>query len=902
MVAKKDILDRLDSPGTASRSSAAGGASDSTRKETRVSRGVIRRRRRPAKADAPSAPPALPTGALGAEAEAPVEAKAAPEAEAPATTEPVAVEPVAVEPEVVAPAEEEVAPVEVADPEVAVDEPVEEAPVEAAEEEAAADTTAEAVEVAEAPATEAEPEKAVAEEVAEKPASQEAGTPSTALPTLGDRNKPAAATAFPGLGSAVIAPPPDYDPNDPTAHKRRAAADAAAAEAAAAAPRNRWGGAAGAAGAAGAGRRRGGSAEEEEKARTQRTRRNKSRRGGGRVEMFMDEMPNSSRRRRRRGSSGPKKASPPPKAQKRRVQVDGEISVGQLAQQMSLKATQLIRKLLEFGTPATINAMIDVETAQMLAAEFEWEVIDTSFREEEHMIQIDSDEDDAAAVARPPVVTVMGHVDHGKTTLLDTIRNAAVVDTESGGITQHIGAYQVERNDQLMTFIDTPGHEAFTEMRARGAAATDIAILVVAADDGVMPQTVESISHARAADVPIIVAVNKCDKPGVKPEVIRQRLMEHELISEEFGGDVQMVNVSALKGEGIEDLLEAVLLQAEILELRANPDRAAEGVILEARVEKGRGTVATLLVSAGTLESGQSYVVGTTSGRVRAMSDYRGNRIKSAGPASPVELIGLSGVPSAGDSFVVVKDDKAARALAEHRAEQIRARQGGAVKLTLEEIFARSQADELITLNLIVKADVQGSLEALCQSLQKLEVPTTQVRILHKGVGQVSESDVQLARGNEGIIIGFHVTADGKARALATQSGVDIRMYDIIYEAIEEVQSALVGMLAPVSEEVSEGQAEVRELFRVPRLGIIAGCFVQQGRIVRNGSARLMRAGELIWEGQIGSLKRFKDDVREVQNNFECGIGLDGCELIEVGDVIECYTMQEVAPSLEGLQ
>ncbi len=894
MVAKKDILDRLDSPGTASRSSAAGGASDSTRKETRVSRGVIRRRRRPAKADAPSAPPALPTGGLGAVPEAPVEAKAEPEAEVPAATEPVAVEP-----EAVAPAEEEVAPVEAAEPEVVADEPAEEAPVEAAKEEAVADTAAEAVEVAEAPAAEAESEQAAAEEAAEEPASPEGGTPSAALPTLGDRKKPDAATAFPGLGSAVIAPPPDYDPNDPTAHKRRAAADAAAAEAAAAAPRNRWGGSAG---AAGAGRRRGGSAEEEEKARTQRTRRNKSRRGGGRIEMFMDEMPHASRRRRRRGSSGPKKASPPPKAQKRRVQVDGEISVGQLAQEMSLKATQLIRKLLELGSPATINAMIDVETAQMLASEFEWEVIDTSFREEEHMIQIDSEEDDAAAVTRPPVVTVMGHVDHGKTTLLDTIRNAAVVDTESGGITQHIGAYQVERNDQLMTFIDTPGHEAFTEMRARGAAATDIAILVVAADDGVMPQTIESISHARAADVPIIVAVNKCDKPGVKPEVIRQRLMEHELIAEEFGGDIQMVNVSALKGEGIEDLLEAVLLQAEMLELRANPDRAAEGVILEARVEKGRGTVATLLVSAGTLESGQSYVVGTTSGRVRAMSDYRGNRIKSAGPSTPVELIGLSGVPAAGDSFVVVKDDRAARALADHRAEQIRARQGGAVKLTLEEIFARSQANELITLNLIVKADVQGSLEALCQSLQKLEVPTTQVRILHKGVGQVSESDVQLARGNEGIIIGFHVTADGKARALATQSGVDIRMYNIIYEAIEEVQSALVGMLAPVTQEVTEGQAEVRELFRVPRLGIIAGSFVQQGRIVRNGSARLMRAGELIWEGQIGSLKRFKDDVREVQNNFECGIGLDGCELIEVGDVIECYTIQEVAPSIEGLQ
>jgi translation initiation factor IF-2 len=413
---------------------------------------------------------------------------------------------------------------------------------------------------------------------------------------------------------------------------------------------------------------------------------------------------------------------------------------------------------------------------------------------------------------------------------------------------------------------------------------------------------VESISHARVAGVPIIVAVNKCDKPGVKPEVIRQRLMEHELIAEEFGGDVQMVNVSALKAEGIDELLEAVLLQAEILELRANPERSAEGVILEARVETGRGTVATLLVSTGTVETGQSYVVGTTSGRVRAMSNSRGERIESAGPSTPVELIGLSGVPEAGDSFVVVKDDRAARALAEHRAAQTRTRQGGTIKLTLEEIFARSQADELITLNLIVKADVQGSLEALCHALQRLEVPTTQVRVLHKGIGQVSESDVQLARGNEGIIIGFHVTADGKARALATQSGVDIRIYDVIYEALEEVQNALVGMLALVKEEVAEGQAEVRELFRVPRLGVIAGCFVHQGRVVRNGSARLLRTGKLIWEGQIGSLKRFKDDVREVQNNFECGIGLDGCEMVEVGDVIECYTVQEVAPTLEDLR
>ena len=874
MVAKKDILDRLDSPGTAARSTGAGGASDAERKETRVSRGVIRRRRRPAKVES-SAPPSLPTGGLGA---------AEPDPEP---------EPVVAEEEVVTAPEEEAATAETAEAESAPEAPAEEVAavdaeesVKAAAEPAAEEAAAEAAE--EAPAEEA------ATPTAEE--GDAAASPGAVLPTLGDRNKPADPSAFPGLGSAVIAPPPDYDPNDPTAHQRRAAAEAASG-AASSTPGSRWGDS-----GAGGRRRTGGSAEEEERARSQRPRRNKSRRGSGRVEMLMDDMPHTTRRRRRRGSSGPKKASPPPKAQKRRIQVDAEISVGQLAQAMSIKATDLIRKLIELGNPVTINAMLDVEMAQMIAAEFEWEVIDVSFREEEHLIQIDSEEDDAAAVSRPPVVTVMGHVDHGKTTLLDTIRNEAVVDTESGGITQHIGAYQVERNEQLITFIDTPGHEAFTEMRARGAAATDIAILVVAADDGVMPQTVESISHARAADVPIIVAVNKCDKPGVKPEVIRQRLMEHELIAEEFGGDIQMVNVSALKAEGIEELLEAVLLQAEILELRANPERSAEGVILEARVEKGRGTVATLLVSTGTVETGQSYVVGTTSGRVRAMSDYRGARIDSAGPSTPVELIGLSGVPEAGDSFVVVKDDRAARALAEHRAEQSRSRQGGTIKLTLEEIFARSQANELITLNLIVKADVQGSLEALCHALQRLEVPTTQVRILHKGIGQISESDVQLARGNEGIIIGFHVSADGKARALATQSGVDVRLYEVIYEALEEVQNALVGMLAPVSEEVTEGQAEVRELFRVPRLGVIAGCFVQQGRVVRNGSARLLRTGELIWEGQIGSLKRFKDDVREVQNNFECGIGLEGCEMIEVGDIIECYTVQEVAPTLEGLQ
>ena len=608
----------------------------------------------------------------------------------------------------------------------------------------------------------------------------------------------------------------------------------------------------------------------------------------------MDDIPRMQRRRRGRGSKGPKKASPQAAAHKRRVEVDHEITVANLAHGMSVKTGQVIKSLMGMGTMATANDIIDFDTATLLAQEFEHEAVNTSFQEEEHMIDVaDVDED---LITRPPVVTIMGHVDHGKTTLLDTIRKTKVADGEAGGITQHTAAYQVDRDGQLITFIDTPGHAAFTEMRARGAQVTDIVVLVVAADDGVMPQTIEAINHSKAAGVSIIVAVNKIDKQNANPDKVIQELLEHELVPEAYGGDTIFCHVSALKGDGLDSLLDNILLVAELSEYKANPTRHAEGTVLESRMEKGRGAVATLVVQHGTLKQGDSVVLGTVAGRVRAMTDFAGKKLKEAPPSCPVEIIGLTEVPEAGDNFVVVNSDKAAKTLAEHRMEIKRlAGMNTGKKMTLEDLMAARDAEESVSLNLVVKADVNGTLEAIRHSVAKIDVPGTEVKILHSGVGGITESDVTLAHTYGGIIIGFNVRPDAKARRTSDSYGVDVRTYRVIYEALEELEAALKGMLSPTIKEETQGYAEVRQTFTVPKVGTIAGCFITEGTVARNLQARLVRDGSVIWEGTLSSLKRFKDDVREVAKGYECGIGLDGFNDVKDGDIIETFKMIEEA-------
>ncbi len=777
-------------------------------------------------------------------------------------------------------------------------EPLEEAqpePSEAAQEPAQA--AAEPVKAVPEPEPQAEP--VAPPESSTVPAVEEQGPPTvqvdrrprpgsevSKLPSLSDQRPPQSRDKF-ALGKAVVKPPPGYDPNDPLGSRQRAKE---AAEASVRATRGSetpdWR----------QGERDKPPPPQEDPRRQRRGRPRRKPRRAGRVEMVMDDMPREARRRRRTRRSGVKRASPQPKAQKRRIQLDNEISVGSLAKEMSLKAAQVIRVLMGMGQPARINDMLDFDTAQLVAAEFQYDVVDIGFKEEEHMIQVDQAEEEEAAQPRPPVVTMMGHVDHGKTSLLDYIRSTKIAAGEAGGITQHIGAYQVEHEGQLISFIDTPGHAAFTEMRARGANATDIVILVVAADDGVMPQTVESINHTRAAGVPIVVAINKCDKRGVKPDLVRQRLMDHNLVPEEYGGETLMVDVSAITGAGISDLLDAVMLQSEMAELTANPDRHGEGVVLESRLEKGRGPVALVVVQQGTLSRGDSIVVGCTSGRVRAMSDFRGKKLKIAGPATPVEIMGLGEVPVAGDNFTVVENDKAARALAEHRAEtQRRSTVTRREKVTFEDLFSRMQQGEAEVLNLVVKADVQGSVEALKGSLDKLDVEGAELKVLHDAVGAISESDITLASAYGAVVVGFNIRPDPKARKAAERHGVDIRTYTVIYELLDDIRAAMVGLLAPVIEENYEGTAEVRNLFQIPKAGTVAGCYVQDGRILRNAGARLVRDGVPVWEGKLASLRRFKDDVREVQTGFECGIGLEAYNDIKVGDLIEVFSKVEVA-------
>ena len=576
------------------------------------------------------------------------------------------------------------------------------------------------------------------------------------------------------------------------------------------------------------------------------------------------------------------------------IKVPDEITVGDLAAKLKMTAAEVIKKLFAFGVMATVNQTIDFDTAEIVATELgakvEKEVVVTI---EERIID-DSEDDEAALEARCPVVVVMGHVDHGKTSILDTIRNTSVTDTEAGGITQHIGAYMVDVGGEKITFLDTPGHAAFTSMRARGAMATDIAVLVVAADDGIMPQTIEAINHAKAAGVSMIVAINKMDRPDASPDRVLQQLTEHEVVPEEWGGDVICVPVSAKTGMNIDKLLESILLVAEMKELKANPNRPAKGVIIEARLDKGRGPIATLLVQNGTLHSGDTIVAGSAVGRVRVMTNENGRKVNAAGPSVPVEIMGLDDVPQAGDTFDAVSDEKLARALVEQRKQKAKEEKFNAVeKVTLSNLFDSIQQGEMKELNIVVKADVQGSAEAVKQNLEKLSNEEVKVKVIHSGVGAISESDVMLANASGAIIVGFNVRPDPVASSNAERDNVEIRTYRIIYDCIEEVQDAIKGMLAPKYRENVIGNAEVRNVIRISSVGNIAGCYVTNGKVTRNAKIRVIRDGIVIAEDEIASLKRFKDDVKEVSSNYECGIGLNKYNDIKEGDVFEVFVIEE---------
>jgi translation initiation factor IF-2 len=588
-----------------------------------------------------------------------------------------------------------------------------------------------------------------------------------------------------------------------------------------------------------------------------------------------------------------KVAEPAPKLSGGVISVSEATTVAEFAEALSLAPTEIIKRLMLLGELITVNMPIGRTTMEILAEDLNVELRFVAPEAESCFVFEDSAED---LVHRPPVVTVMGHVDHGKTSLLDAIRETGVAATEAGGITQHIGASVVTHQGKRITFIDTPGHEAFTAMRARGADVTDVVVLVVAADDGVMPQTVEAIHHAKAAGVPIIVAVNKIDKDGANPDRVRQELVEHEIIPEEWGGSNIFVNVSAKQRLNIDDILEMILLQAEILELKANPKANAHGVVIEAKLDRGRGPVATVLVQRGTLHVGDAVVAGTTHGRVRMLVNPLGEIVKSAGPADPVEIVGLSSVPTAGDEFLVVCDDREARQIAEERALKMRLVAHGKKRhVTLEDLFSRIAEGELKDLNLVVKADVGGSIEALKDALDKMNQDEVRINVIHSGVGGITESDVMLADASDAIIIGFNVRPEPKAKSLAEQEKVDLRMYRVIYQAIEDINAARVGMLAPTIEEHDTARIEIRELFKVPKIGVIAGCLVQEGEVTRDDQVRIVRHGAIIFDGKLHSLRRFKDDVKSVKAGYECGVGIEGFQDIKEGDVIETYRTIEVA-------
>ncbi|MGD6816127.1 translation initiation factor IF-2 [Metabacillus sp. 113a] len=578
-----------------------------------------------------------------------------------------------------------------------------------------------------------------------------------------------------------------------------------------------------------------------------------------------------------------------------KITFTGSLTVGELASKLYKEPSEIIKKLLMLGVMATINQDLDKDTIELIAGEYGVEVEEEILFDVTEFEGYDQTDNEADHTIRPPVVTIMGHVDHGKTTLLDSIRNTKVTEGEAGGITQHIGAYQVEVNDRKITFLDTPGHAAFTTMRARGAQVTDITILVVAADDGVMPQTVEAINHAKAAEVPIIVAVNKMDKPSANPDRVMQELTEHNLVPESWGGETIFVTVSALKGDGIDELLEMILLVSEVEELKANPKLRATGTVIEAQLDKGRGSVATLLVQNGSLKVGDPIVVGNTFGRVRAMVNDIGRRVKEVGPSAPVEITGLNDVPQAGDQFMVFADEKKARQVGEARAQKQQVEQRGEKsKLSLDDLFEQIKQGDVKDINLIVKADVQGSVEALASALQKIEVEGVKVKIIHTGVGAITEYDIMLASASNGIVIGFNVRPDTNAKRAADAEKVDIRLHRIIYKVIEEIESAMKGMLDPEFEEKIIGQVEVRQTFKVSKIGTIAGGYVTDGKITRESGMRLIREGIVIFEGDVDVLKRFKDDVKEVSQGYECGITIKNFNDIKEGDIIEAYVMQEI--------
>ncbi|MCH1623742.1 translation initiation factor IF-2 [Fredinandcohnia quinoae] len=608
---------------------------------------------------------------------------------------------------------------------------------------------------------------------------------------------------------------------------------------------------------------------------------------------------NKNNKNKQRGQQKPNHHQPvQPKPEKKlpeKITFIGSLTVGELAKKLGKEPSEIIKKLFMLGVMATINQELDKDSIELICSDYGVEVeeeIVFEVTEFEGYLNEDKEED---LIERPSIVTIMGHVDHGKTTLLDSIRNTKVTAGEAGGITQHIGAYQIVDNGKKITFLDTPGHAAFTTMRARGAQITDITILVVAADDGVMPQTVEAINHAKAAEVPIIVAVNKIDKPTANPDRVMQELTEHGLVPEAWGGDTIFVPLSALTGEGIDSLLEMILLVGEVEEYKANPKRLATGTVIEAQLDKGRGSVATLLVQNGTLRVGDPIVVGSTFGRVRAMVNDLGRRVKEAGPSTPVEITGLNDVPQAGDQFMVFEDEKKARQVGEARAsKQLVEQRGDKVKVSLEDLFEHIKQGEMKEINLIVKADVQGSVEALAASLQKIDVEGVKVKIIHTGVGAITESDITLASASNAIVIGFNVRPDVNAKRTAEAEDIDIRLHRIIYKAIEEIESAMKGMLDPEFEEKVIGQAEVRTTFKVSKIGTIAGSYVTDGKITRDSGIRLIRDGVVIFEGEIDTLKRFKDDVKEVAQNYECGITITKFNDIKEGDIIEAFIMQEI--------
>ena len=601
----------------------------------------------------------------------------------------------------------------------------------------------------------------------------------------------------------------------------------------------------------------------------------------------------------RKGKQNPVPQAPPaPKKEKElpeKITFIDSLTVGELAKKLHREPSEIIKKLFMLGVMATINQELDKDAIELICTDYGVEA--------EEEIQIDTtdlevyftDDEDAELVERPSVVTIMGHVDHGKTTLLDSIRNTKVTAGEAGGITQHIGAYQIVDNNKKITFLDTPGHAAFTTMRARGAKITDITILVVAADDGVMPQTIEAINHAKAAEVPIIVAVNKMDKPTANPDRVMQELTEHGLVPEAWGGETIFVPLSALTGEGIDSLLEMILLVSEVEEYKANPNRNAVGTVIEAQLDKGKGSVATLLVQNGTLNVGDPIVVGATFGRVRAMVNDLGRRVKTAGPSTPVEITGLNDVPQAGDRFVVFKDEKTARQIGEARSSQaIQAQRSEKTRISLDNLFEHMKQGEMKDLNIVMKADVQGSAEALAAALYKIEVEGVNVKIIHTGVGAINESDITLAAASNAIVIGFNVRPDVNAKRAADAEEVDVRLHRIIYKVIEEIEAAMKGMLDPEFQEKIIGQAEIRQTFKVSKIGTIAGSYITDGKITRDSGIRLIRDGVVIFEGEIDALKRFKDDAKEVSQGYECGITIKNFNDVKEGDIIEAYIMEEI--------